>query len=177
MNSSCPAAICNAREAHGRPWAGPAIPARQGGPWPVARACTLWDHRSAARRWSACRLQLPAPPNDALPSERRCGGAGCKRFAASRHRGALGRAGRTVDKQPSSSRAEPLRRRRDQFSAAIGATRCGLDHGTSSHASSRPGRVGLRRQICRAPVVVSIVAVSAVRMTSRSPLTSHNSPA
>ena len=41
-----------------------------------------------------------------------------------------------------------------------------LVRGVSSQASTRPVPAGLRRQICRAPVPVSIVAVSAVRMTT-----------
>jgi hypothetical protein len=63
---------------------------------------------------------------------------------------------------------------------------CGLDqcrglavsaHGASSHASTRSSRPVLRRQVRRTPVCVSMVAASSASMTSRSPSSSHSSPA
>jgi hypothetical protein len=46
----------------------------------------------------------------------------------------------------------------------------------NSHASTRPGSLGLRRQVCRAPVHVRMMAVSSDRSTRRLPEINQHKP-
>jgi hypothetical protein len=50
-------------------------------------------------------------------------------------------------------------------------------HRARSHASTRPGSLGLRRYLCRAPDQVSMVAALSERSTSRLPAISQHKPA
>lgn len=54
--------------------------------------------------------------------------------------------------------------------------RRGRDQDTSSHASTRPMSLGLRCQVCRAPVHVSMIAAFSDKSTSRVPAISQHKP-